>query len=105
MVRVEGRKVAPLWIYSYVGVGYCEVEKSGFLARGKAGKKIEVEDKEVEVCEGFCDLGTSCLRKCTCCLRVLGRAMGVEISHDDVVITEVKKKGKVWCEIGGTVIQ
>ena len=28
--------------------------------------------------------------------------MGVEDSHDDVVITEVKKKVKVWCEIGGT---
>ena len=32
---------------------------------------------------------------------VPGRAMGVEVSHDDV-ITEVKKKVKVWCEIGGT---
>ena len=28
--------------------------------------------------------------------------MGVEVSHDDVVITEVEKKVKVWCEIGGT---
>ena len=27
--------------------------------------------------------------------------MGVEVSHDDV-ITKVKKKMKVWCEIGGT---
>ena len=25
-------------------------------------------------------------------------AMGVEVSHDDVVITE---EAKVWCEIGG----
>ena len=24
--------------------------------------------------------------------------MGVEVSHDDDVITEVKKKVKVWCE-------
>ena len=31
--------------------------------------------------------------------------MGVEISHDDVVvITEVKKKARVWCENGGTAI-
>ena len=30
------------------------------------------------------------------------RAMGVEASHDNVVITEVKKRVKVWCEIGGT---
>ena len=28
--------------------------------------------------------------------------MGVQVSHDDVVIMEVKKKVKVWCEIGGT---
>ena len=28
--------------------------------------------------------------------------MGVEVSHDDVVITEVKRKLKVWCEIGRT---
>ena len=28
--------------------------------------------------------------------------MGVEISHDDVIIREVKKKVKVWCEIVGT---
>ena len=28
--------------------------------------------------------------------------MGVEISHEDVVITEVKKKVKVWCGIEGT---
>ena len=57
---------------------------------------------EVRVCEGFCDEGTPCLRKCTCCLKIPGRAMAVEVSHDDVVITEIKKKVKVWCEIGGT---
>ena len=28
--------------------------------------------------------------------------MGVEVSHDDAVITEVEKKVKVWCEIGET---
>ena len=29
--------------------------------------------------------------------------MSVEVSHDDVVITEVKKRVEVrWCEIGGT---
>ena len=28
--------------------------------------------------------------------------MGVEVSHDDVDITEVRKKVKVWCEIGRT---
>ena len=28
--------------------------------------------------------------------------MGVEVSHDDVVITKVKKNVKVWCKIGET---
>ena len=28
--------------------------------------------------------------------------MGVEVSHDDVLITEVKKKVKVWREIERT---
>ena len=28
----------------------------------------------------------------TCCLRVPGRAMSVEVSHDDDVITEVKRR-------------
>ena len=27
--------------------------------------------------------------------------MGVEVCHDDEIITEVKKMGKVWCETGG----
>ena len=36
------------------------------------------------------------------CLRVPDRAIGVQVSHDNVVITKVKKKVKVWCEIGGT---
>ena len=30
------------------------------------------------------------------------RAMGVEVSHDDVVIRKVINKMKVWYEIGGT---
>ena len=34
-------------------------------------------------------------------MRVPGRAMGVEDSCDDVVITKVKKKVKVRCEIEG----
>ena len=28
--------------------------------------------------------------------------MGVEVSHDDVIIMEVEKRVKVWCEIRGT---
>ena len=27
--------------------------------------------------------------------------MGVEVSHDDVIIMEVEKRVKVWCEIRG----
>ena len=30
--------------------------------------------------------------------------MGVEVSHDYIVITEVKKMVKVWCEIGWTAV-
>ena len=33
--------------------------------------------------------------------RVPSRAIGVEVSHDDVIPTEVKKKVKVVCEIVG----
>ena len=43
-----------------------------------------------------------CLRKCTMCLRVPGRAMDVEVFCDHVVIPEVKKKMKIRCEIGET---
>ena len=39
---------------------------------------------------------------CTYCVRVPGKATGVEVSHDDIVITEAKKKVKVRCDIGGT---
>ena len=35
-------------------------------------------------------------------MRVPGRAMSVEVSHDDVVITEVQKKVKVRLEIRET---
>ena len=49
------------------------------------------------------DYGTPCFRKRTSYLRLAGSATGVEVSHDDVIILEVEKKVKVWCEIGGTV--
>ena len=39
--------------------------------------------------------------QCTSCFRVSGRTMGVEVFHVDVVITEVKNKMKVLCEIEG----
>ena len=45
---------------------------------------------------------TPCPRKCTCGLRVPSTNMCVEVSHEDVVIMEVKNKVKAWCEIGGT---
>ena len=85
-----------------VGGDYCEVGIGGVLARGNAAMRFEIEEKEVRDCEGFFDYGTPCLHKCTWCLRIPGRSMGVEVSHDDVVITEVKKEMKVWCEIGWT---
>ena len=63
--------------------------------RREAGGRIK--KNEVGACEEFCDQGTPCLRKCTCCLKVLG----VEISQDDVIM-EVKKNVKVRCQIGRT---
>ena len=71
--------------------------------RMKAGSRIVVEEEaEVGVCEEFDDEATDCFRTYTCCLIVLGMAMGVDVSHHDVVIPEVKNKVKVWCEIRGT---
>ena len=70
--------------------------------RGDAGRRIDVMENEVGACEEFCDQGILRLRRCTCCVRVSGRVMDVEVSHDYVVITEVKKRVKVSCEIGGT---
>ena len=69
--------------------------KVGFL-RGEAVRRIKVE-----VYEQFSEDGNSCLQPFTCCLRVPGGAMGIEISHDDV-IKKVIKKVKVWNEIGRT---
>ena len=64
-------------------------------------RSFEIEEKEF-VRYYVIRVGTSCFHKRTCCLTVRDRAMDVEVSHDDVVITEVKKKVKVWCEIVGT---
>ena len=47
-----------------VGGGYCVVERGEVPTRGEAGRRIEVKEKEVGVCEGFCDEGTPCHRKC-----------------------------------------
>ena len=102
VVGVKGRAGAPFQILGYVGRGYCEIGRGRVLARGEAGWRIEVEEMEVGIYEGFCDEGTSRLRKCIWRLRVPDRAMSVEVSHDDVVFTEAKKKVKVWCEIGRT---
>ena len=73
----------------------------GSLRKGTRVAKSRFRRRRSEF-EGLCDQGTLCLRKYTCCLTVISRAMGVEVSNHDVVITEVKKKVKVWCEIGGT---
>ena len=42
------------------------------------------------------------LRPVTCFPRVPVAAMGVEVSHDDVVTTEVGKSVTIWSEIGRT---
>ena len=46
---------SPLQIQGYLGGGYWEVGRGGVPARGDAGRRIEVEEKEVRVREGFCD--------------------------------------------------
>ena len=71
-----------------------DIGRGGVPARRDAGGRIEVEEKEV--CET-----SFCLSNCLC-LRVPGRAIGIEVSHDDVVIRKVINKMKVWYEIGGT---
>ena len=34
---------------------YCEVGRGGVPAKGYAGRRIEVEEKEIGVCVEFCD--------------------------------------------------
>ena len=53
-LECEGCEGTPLGVQGYVGGGYCEVGRDGVLARADAGRRIEVEVKVVEVCEGFC---------------------------------------------------
>ena len=50
--------------------------------------------------EGFDDEGSPSLHPFTCCSRVPCGVMVVEVSHDDVDITEVEKRMKIGCEIG-----
>ena len=61
-------------------------------------------DREIEVgvCEGVDDVGTPSLRPVMCSLRVAGRTMGVEVSHEDVVTTGVGDKVTRGREIGWT---
>ena len=49
-------------------------------------RSFEIEEKEF-VRYYVIRVGTSCFHKRTCCLTVRDRAMDVEVSHDDVVIT------------------
>ena len=55
VVGAEGHEGAPISIQSYVEGGYCEVGRGEVPARGDAGRRIEDVEKEVGVCEGFCD--------------------------------------------------
>ena len=73
-----------LWEETIVRSGICE--RKGGIGESKL-RRIEVG-----VCEGFSHYFSPCNCNCTCCLRVSGRVMGVEVSHDVAVITEVKKK-------------
>ena len=57
---------------------------------GETGMGIEFEMYEVRICDGVGDKGTSSRCRGICCSRVPGSAMGVEVSHDDVVTTELE---------------
>ena len=96
MVGVEGCEDASFRIYSYMRGGYCKVGRRREVGR-EVGRGIEVEECE----KGVGDVGTPNLRLVVCRLRVLGRAMDVEVSYDDVVSTGVKKKEKSGHKIGG----
>ena len=76
--------------------------RDGLYTKGEADKRIEVKEYEVGICEGFGDEGTLCLRQDTSCLRGPGGALGIEVVHNDAVITEIEKKVKVCHEIGRT---
>ena len=68
-------------------MGLCEVGRGGSLREGRQIRESRLRSrKEVGDCEGFCDWGTPCLRKCKCFLRVPVRAMDVQVSHDDAVM-------------------
>ena len=83
MVGVEGHKDGPFRIYSYVRGGYCEVGRRRVSEEGEAGRGIEVEECEVGVYEGVCDVGTPNLRLVICSLTLRSRALDVEVSHND----------------------
>ena len=63
--------------------------------RGETARKIKVEECKVEVF----DVGTLSLCMVMCSLRVTGRAMGVEVSHEDVVTTGIEVMVKSGREI------
>ena len=49
--------------------GYFEVGRDGVYTTRETGRRIEVEEYAVRVCEGFGDEGTPCVRPITCCSR------------------------------------
>ena len=72
-----------------MGGNHSEVGNDRVPARGDAGRRIEVEERSLKFVRDSVIRVDICLRKCTCCVRVPGRALGVEVFHDDVVIMEV----------------
>ena len=72
-----------------MGGNHSEVGNDDVPARGDAGRRIEVEERSLKFVRDSVIRVAICLRKFSCCLRVPGRAVGVEVSYDDVVITEI----------------
>ena len=72
--------------------GYCEVGGRRVSKGRVAGRGIKFEECEVGVNEGDSYEGTPSCHLEACCSRVPGRAMDVEVFHDDVVNKGVEER-------------
>ena len=77
-----------------MGGGYCEVRRGGVGVGREAGGGVFVKEYQVGVYEGLVDVGSPISSSGIGGLRVPGRMVGVEITHDNCVIMRVKEKVK-----------
>ena len=100
MIGFKGREGTPLGVYSTVSGEYCEGVRGKAYDGVEAGMRIEVEDCEIRVCEGFGDENNPSRYLGECYPRVPEEAMNVEVSHDDVVNRGVEEQVKIKRETG-----